>query len=95
MDESFFIYELLEEFRLADEEYCCDDETDVDVAATETLPRSMHDESESEGEDDDTNLQADLCPRELDEAESMLIDGFMTNGCECSLGPGKMPCSKL
>ena len=95
MDDSFFTSKLLEEFRLADEEYRCDDEMDVDVAATERLPRSLHDESESEGEEDDTNLQADLCPRELDEAESTLIDGFMANGCGCSLGPGKLPCSKL
>ena len=82
MDESFFIYELLEEFRLADEEYCCDDETDVDVAATEMLPRSLHDEVRVRARMTTRIYKLDLCPREIDEAESTLIDGFMAKAVD-------------
>ncbi len=95
MDDSFFSAELLGEFELADAEYCYDDEMEVDIAQCQGVQLSKSESDVEELEDDaDVHVQANLSVREVDEAESTLVDGFMVKGCGCTLGPSKSPCSK-
>jgi len=95
MEDSFFSAELRKQFELADAEYDCSDEMEVDIAASGGMPlRRSQRRSASESTGDEDEMEANLSVREEDEAEEKLIDDFVAKGCGCSLGPGRSTCSK-
>ena len=95
MEDSFFSAELRKQFELADAEYDCGDEMEVDIAASGGMPlRRSQRRSASESTGDEDEMEANLSVREEDEAEEKLIDDFVAKGCGCSLGPGRSTCSK-
>jgi len=95
MEDSFFSAELRKQFELADAEYDCGDEMEVDIAASCGMPlRRSQRRSASESTGDEDEMEANLSVQEEDEAEEKLIDDFVAKGCGCSLGPGRSTCSK-
>ena len=64
-----------------------------------TIETSGGDSTVSEGCDEETDSEAEACQdRDVsickeDEKEARLIDAFISDGCKCSLGPDKQPCS--
>ena len=56
------------------------------------------DEETDNDEETDSKAEAyqvrDVSIRKEDEKEARLIDAFISDGCKCSLGPDKQPCSR-
>ena len=79
----------------------CGNEVPGDKIETTEITNSESTISDQDSEDEEVDSEMEICEdfnvslRKEDKKEARLIDLFIANGCKCSLGPEKRPCSQV